>query len=329
MRPFGEGSARGRGGERSARGRGGERSARGRGGELGIDLPARYRVALLAYPACYRATRGTELAATLADGDDERGRPSVHEAASLAYRGLVLRARTLGTPGGLLTAAAATTLVAMFGGFAWVERHYMFRGEVGVVSMEGPERWWSFALTLCAVLIAGGRALRVFDSGRWTAVLRRAVAVAALPPLIGYVGAGEFLHWLFRDPASIPDFLEWRGRILVGVDSTWRAFGELTAAGTAGILIARRLLVRRPHETRHAMLGVLMAALGAVVIVEAWTRPEIVPIRRSFTDGYAQSAFADLETGAFVAMAGLLLALVAGAAALWRRRGWDSNPRGT
>ncbi len=48
-----------------------------------VRTPRRYRLALLAYPASYRADRGPELVATLAEGDEERGRPSVHESAAL------------------------------------------------------------------------------------------------------------------------------------------------------------------------------------------------------------------------------------------------------
>jgi hypothetical protein len=44
-----------------------------------MKLRRRYRVALIAYPAAYRERRGPEFAATLADGDEDRGRPSMRE----------------------------------------------------------------------------------------------------------------------------------------------------------------------------------------------------------------------------------------------------------
>jgi hypothetical protein len=63
-----------------------------------MSAPRRYSWALRAYPAGYRAQRAHELLATLADGDDDRDRPSGREAAALTYRGLAIRARMAGSP---------------------------------------------------------------------------------------------------------------------------------------------------------------------------------------------------------------------------------------
>ena len=69
-----------------------------------MSTPRLYRFALRAYPAAYRAERAPELMATLAEGDAERGGPSLREAASLVRRGIALRVRPLGVPDWLLVA---------------------------------------------------------------------------------------------------------------------------------------------------------------------------------------------------------------------------------
>ena len=283
-----------------------------------MRLPGRYRIAMLAYPAGYRASRGPELAATLADGDDERGRPSTAEAASLAYRGLLLRLRAAGTPDGLLVAAAAVVLLAVLGGFTWAEREYLYRGDIGVIGTEGPSGRWALGLGLCAFLIVFARPLGIFERDR---AERRTLLVAVLFTLAVVGAPGELVHWLVRDPLSLPVFLEWRGRILLEVRST----AELFAGSVVAVVIARWLLVRRSSEARGWLLGGALIALSAVSIVQTWTRPDLELGPRSATEGYAQSAFADLEAGVFITMAGLALAVAA-----WiRRRGWDSNPRET
>ena len=283
-----------------------------------MRLPGRYRIAMLAYPAGYRADRGPELAATLAEGDDDRGRPSTHEAASLAYRGLLLRLRAGGTPDGLLTAAAIVVLIACFGGFTWAERLYVFRGEFGAIGTDGAGRWWGFALALTAFVIVMARSLRVVERGQW---VRRTLLTAGLFALLSIAGPGELVRWALSDPMSLPEFFEWRGRILLD----WRHTAELLAAALIGVVLARLLLVRRTDAARAWLLSTALIALSVITVAQTWTRPEIEPVPRSFTVGYAQSAFADLEAGAFIAMAGLAL----GVAAWIRRRGWDSNPRGT
>ena len=77
--------------------------------------PRRYRIALRAYPGRYRKGRGDELLSTLADGDDERGRPSTREAVALGYRGLLQRGRIATSSDGLLVIAASLVLVTQAG----------------------------------------------------------------------------------------------------------------------------------------------------------------------------------------------------------------------
>ena len=281
-----------------------------------MRLPGRYRLALLAYPAGYRASRGPELAATLAEGDDERGRPSTHEALALAYRGLLLRARLLGTPDGLLTAAAATILLAMFGGFTWAERVYLHDGVAAVWGSAGPGLWPAYPLAVCAFMVVAAGPLHVFERRQR---LRRTLVLASVLPVVSMIGPGELVHWAIRDLSSLPEFFAWRARILVSWGN-WQPALELIAIGFATILVARRLLVRRRPSVRRRALGATLALLSAFTVAKTYARPDL-PAE------YAQSAFADLEAATFVAAAGLLLALAASVAG--RRRGWDSNPRGT
>jgi hypothetical protein len=123
-----------------------------------MTAPRRYRAALLAYPRGYRATRGPELLATLADGDEERGNPSSHEAAALAYRGLVMRARVAVEPEGLLVAAAVVVLLALMGNFTWATHVFLDQGEPGAMLVEGgPGKWAGLALAVAAFsVIAAG-----------------------------------------------------------------------------------------------------------------------------------------------------------------------------
>jgi hypothetical protein len=284
-----------------------------------VRAPLRYRAALMAYPGSYRELRGPELFATLADGDDDRGHASTREALALAYRGLLLRTRLLGTAEGLLVAAAVTILIAMLGGFTWAERVYLLDGEAAAWGTEGPGTWPAYPLAVCALLIVAAGRFGVFEKEwRWRSML----LLASLLPLAFIVAPGELIHLALRDPGSLPQFFEWRGRILIDVDGTWWRTAELVGIGFALIVLARLLLSRRTPAVRRRALGAALAVMSAVTIVQTWTRPDL-PAE------YGQSAFADLEAAAFITMAGLLLALAAGGRAALRRRGWDSNPRGT
>lgn len=81
--------------------------------------PCRYRVALWACPGTYRHERGSEILATLEDGDRDRGRPALREAAGLVLHGVSLR----------LAAPYATPLLAVLGVLA-------------LVAAVAPEGWW-------------------------------------------------------------------------------------------------------------------------------------------------------------------------------------------
>jgi hypothetical protein len=121
-----------------------------------MSAPRRYRLAIRAYPAAYRMARGPELLATLTEGDQERGRPSLREAAALVHRGLAMRACMLTLPDWLLVAAAVLPLIALVGGFTWSERIFLFEGEAAAILTTGAG-WWSFALGLAAYVVLAGR----------------------------------------------------------------------------------------------------------------------------------------------------------------------------
>lgn len=105
-----------------------------------MRVPRHYRLALRAYPAPYRRSRGPELATTLADGDDDRGRASTREALALAGRGLAMRAGVAVSGPGLL--AAAATLLAFplaLGVFGEVGR--IFVGVPDLASVVEVAKW--------------------------------------------------------------------------------------------------------------------------------------------------------------------------------------------
>ena len=142
-----------------------------------MTTPRRYRLALLAYPASYRADRGPELVATLAEGDEERGRPSLRESAALVRRGIAMRARRLERPDWLLAAAAALALLALLGAFTWAERPFLFRGNAGGFMTDGPGVWWALALGVAAYVAV---AALFFDAAE-TPRRRRIAALLAAP----------------------------------------------------------------------------------------------------------------------------------------------------
>ena len=273
-----------------------------------MSAPRRYRLAVLAYPAGYRESRGRELLATLADGDDDRGRPSNREALALAYRGLLQRARIAVTGEGLLVIAAVLVLLTMTLGLTWVERTFLFRGEVAAMSMEGAGRWWGAALAVCAFTVIAAGPFRATGDPR-----RRArVALLGVPiALLLMSGPLALIQWVGAPtPAELGDYL-WV--YLRGIVANWQLTfvdAAIVAGGTwAALLALSRMRPRLRVSAQAVALGI--AGLGAVAA--AWERPELgPPIERAAVTGYAQSAFADLGVAAFVTAAAAVLAIAAG-----------------
>ena len=269
-----------------------------------MRAPRRYRLAVLAYPSSYREARGRELLATLADGDDDRGGPSMREAAALAYRGLQQRAGIAVSGEGLLTIAAVIVLVTAILGLTWVERTFMLDGDVAAMYMSGPDRWWAVALVACAFTVLAAGPFRAAEDPR----RRRRAALLAFPLALLFLNAPG---WLFAN--GFPSPAEFGDYLVLRVEATW-ANRAITVPDAAMVAAGTWLLLAVVSELRpRARLPVLaatLAILSAAAVVATWDRPVLhVDDPRAHVDAYAQSAFADLGTGVFATGLAALLAL--------------------
>lgn len=271
-----------------------------------MRTPRRYRLALLAYPPAYRADRGPELEATLAEGDEQRGRPSLREAAALVWRGIAMRAGTLQRPDWLLVAAAALSLLALLGGFTWAERRFLFRGEVAAWATDGPGLWWALALGVVAYVALAATLFGVLDNRR----RRRVVAALAAPLALGFFTLPESVFAAaFRGPQAILDHITWRA---TAIFMNWEITVPMALAAVAATWVALGVLGGLAYDTRRRVLSICLALPASVAIAQTWLRPDLdVDAPRSVTEGYAQSAFSDLGFAAFLTSAGLVLALAA------------------
>ena len=286
-----------------------------------MSAPRRYRLALLAFPGRYRAVRGRELLATLADGDDERGRPSMREAAALAYRGVATRAQIALSGEGLLVAAAALILLSLVGGFSWIERYVTFDGHPGVLGglfADGPGTWRGLALGVCAYLLV---AVALFGAADNRPRRQRATLLAIPLALAVFGTPGDIVNVAVSHTGQLPDFT-WME--ISSLYANWRVTVPMCAAAAAGTWIALAQLGRLDRRARVNALGLVLVLLSAAVLALTWHRPGI-------GDEYTRSAFEDLQTGTFIAGLGLLVAVLgllrarrADPAAAGGRRG--SNP---
>jgi hypothetical protein len=271
-----------------------------------MRAPRRYRLAVLAYPSSYREARGRELLATLADGDDDRGGPSMREAAALAYRGLQQRAGVAVSGEGLLTIAAVIVLATAILGLTWVERTLMLDGNVAAMHMSGPDRWWAIALVTCAFTVLAAGPFRAADDRR----RRTRAALLAFPLALLFLNAPG---WLFAN--GVPSPAEFADYLSVRVQAMW-ANRTITVPDAAMVAAGTWLLLTVVSELRARarlpVLAVTLAIVSAAAVVATWDRPTIhVDDPRAFVDAYAQSAFADLGTGVFATALAALLALAA------------------
>ena len=260
-----------------------------------MKLPRRYRVALMAYPARYRESRGPELAATLTDGDDDRGRPSMREAGALAGRGLAMRVGGAGSGENLLVVAGVLVLATLLSGFTWAERVFLFKGEVAAFGTDVPGRWWTIALAVSAWVVLAAGPLAAVDDRR-----RRRIVVALTIPLFLLISTspGRLVVYDALDPESLVEYLR-----LVPSYAFGSGVEELSAAALA-TWVALRALRRLAQPARRRVLAAALALLGAVVVLQVVLRPDL-PAE------YAQSAFADLGTATFLATLAVLVALAA------------------
>ena len=269
----------------------------------------RYRAALHAYPSGYRRSRGPELVATLADGDDDRGRPSTREAAALTYRGLTMRAHVVASPGGLLIASAALLLLAVLGWFQWAERVFLFHGKAAAVGSDGPGWWLTLAIGLAAYLVLAAGPFRAAEDPR----RRRAAVLLALPFAIAvFTTPGRIFYAGLPGWGTLVEFVEWAPD---AVFLNW----ALTLPGCLGAVlvtwIALRALGGLAPLARQRALGAALVLPAAIAVAQAWHRPDLPA-------AYGRSAIADLGTATFIAAAGAALALVA----IWRGRPRRASP---
>jgi hypothetical protein len=260
-----------------------------------MRIPRRYRFALMAYPPAYRASRGSELAATLADGDDERGHPSMREAGALAGRGLAMRLGAAGSGESLLVIAAALVLATLLSGFTWAERVFLYRGEAAAYGTDTPGLWWTIALGVSAWLVLAAGPMRAVDDPR-----RRRIAVLLTFPLfvLIWTSPGRLVVHGAVDLQSLVEYLRVLPSYALG-----RGAIELTAAALA-TWASLRALRRLDEPGRRYVMAAALAFLAGAAVVQAAVRPDL-PAE------YAQSAFADLGTAAFLAALAMLVALAA------------------
>jgi hypothetical protein len=282
-----------------------------------MSAPRRYHLALLAYPRAYRVERAPELLATLAEGDEERGHPSMREAAALLRRGVAMRAEMLSRPDWLLAAAAGLVLLTLLGGFTWAERRFLFRGDVAAWATDGPGVWWALALGVAAFVAIAALFFRAAESAR----RRRIAALLAGPlALVVFAAPGRVFYDGFPSPDTILDHVVWTAQVIY-LNETITV--PTTLAAIAATWVALRILGRLAPGTRRRALSVCLVLPAAVAIAQSWLRPDLeTDTPRSFTEGYAQSAFADLGSATLLASLALVLAL----AALWPDRGLRSHP---
>jgi hypothetical protein len=263
-----------------------------------MKLPRRYRVALAAYPAGYRESRGAELAATLADGDDERGGPSMREAAALAGRGLAMRLGAAGSGQGLLVVAAVLILATLLSGFTWAERVFLFRGEAAAFGTDAPGIWWTVALGVSAwVVLAAGPMGAVDDPRR----RRMAVLLAAPVALATFIGPGTIVTRGLLEPAELVEFVRW---IAPALFHNWTLTLPAAGGATLGTWIALRALGRLGEPAGRRAMAAVLVLLGGAAVLQVVLRPDL-PAE------YAQSAFADLGTATFLAALAVLVSLSA------------------
>jgi hypothetical protein len=276
-----------------------------------VTTPRRYRLALLAYPAAYRAERGPEILATLADGDDERGHPSLREAGALVGRGITMRARKLERPDWLLAAAAALVLAALLGAFTWAERPFLFRGDVGGYMWDPPGVWVTLALGVTAYVAIAA----LFFGAAETRRSRRITALLAAPfALLLFATPGRLFWPGFPGPEAVLDHVRWMASAVYHNDTITI---PTALAAVAATWISLRLIGSLAAETGRRVLSIALALAAAVAIGQAWVRPDLgSDIPRPAMEGYAQSAFADLGIAALLASLAVVLAL----AALWPAR---------
>jgi hypothetical protein len=262
-----------------------------------MRVPLSYRLALRAYPRAYRVQRAPELMATLAEGDEERGRASLREAAALVRRGLAKRVGMHDPADWLLAAAAALVLAALVGGFTWAERRFLFRGDVAAFATDGPGVWWALTLGLGAYVALVGLFFDVLERPRRQ---RGAVLLAAPLALVCFPIHARVFYEGLPNPVAVLDDVVWTAEAVFHNRSVTV---PMTLVAIAATWVALTALRRMAPEMRRRVLSAVLAVAAAIAVAQSLLRPEV--------PSYAQSAFADLGTAAFLTALAIPLALAA------------------
>lgn len=263
-----------------------------------MSAPRRYRLALLAYPRAYRVKRAPELLATLAEGDEERGRASLREAAALVRRGVAMRARRHGAADWLLAAAAVLPLIAVAGGFTWAEHRFV---DSAILTLS--PGWWGFAIGVAAYAVLAVLLFDALASPR----RRRIAALLAVPvAFLVFTAPGNLFHEGIPPVTVVLDYA------VSSVEAAFHnrgAFMPWCIAAVIATWLALEVLARLAPQIRRRALSLVLAGLAAATVTKSWMRPD-VPAE------YASSAVADLRTAALLTALAVPLAL----AALWPAR---------
>ena len=211
-----------------------------------MSTPRLYRFALRAYPAAYRAERAPELMATLAEGDAERGGPSLREAASLVRRGIAFRVRPLGVPDWLL--------VARRGAGDGCSRRRVHLGRARLpfprggrrVLTDGPGPWSALALGIGAYVALAALLFGVLESPRR---IRVTAALAAPVALAIFIAPGAIFGQVVPSPAEL---LDWFGWMAEAGFRNWTHTLPATIAAVVGTWVALNVLARLGHPRRGA-----------------------------------------------------------------------------
>ena len=263
-----------------------------------MRTPRRYRLALMAYPDAYREARGPELLATLAEGDEERGGPSMRESVALVGRGIAMRTRLLSLPDWLLVAAAALPLIAQLGGLTWVQRIF----DDSTILMTGPG-WWPFATGVAGFVALAVLLFEAHENAR----RRRVTALMVIPlAFVLFAAPGNLLNVGLPSPGLVFEYM--RLSVEGSVVNWTHTLPAIAAAVVATWLVLTALATLAP-EARRRVLSLALAGLAAVAVASSLSRPELPA-------DYAQSAFADLGGAALLVALSVPLAI----AALWPAR---------
>jgi hypothetical protein len=129
---------------------------------------------------------------------------------------------------------------------------------------------------------------------------RRRATFTAVPVALGvFLTPGRLIDVGLSHPAALPDFAWLMAR---SAFANWTTTLPMCLGAAAGTWLSLGLLGGLSPRARLPSRAATLAALTAWVVALTWHRPE-------FAGEYTRSAFADLQTGVFIAGLGLVVAL--------------------